>query len=211
MAQTPCDLAGLGVLVTRPAHQADGLCQLIQASGGAPLAFPALEIAPPADPEQAAAYLRRLADFQIAIFISPNAVSRALALLAGAELPPELQLAAVGKGTANALAAAGYSVDITPNERFDSEALLQSRELQAVGGKRVLIVRGVGGRALLGDTLTERGAQVSYAEVYQRRLPECDPTPLLERWDDVDVVVATSGEILDNLWHLLGSEGRARL
>jgi len=38
-------LAGLTVLITRPRHQADGFCKLIETEGGRALRFPVIEIA----------------------------------------------------------------------------------------------------------------------------------------------------------------------
>ena len=118
----------------------------------------------------------------------------------------------MGRGTAKRLAEAGCTVDIVPQGRFDSEALLATRDLQQVAGQRILIVRGDGGRPLLGNTLESRGANVEYAEVYRRLCPNTDTTPLLARWrEDVQIVTATSNEILNNLWAMLGKEGRALL
>ena len=205
-----CNLNGLGVLVTRPQHQAKRLYQLIKACGGRPLLFPALEITEPDDSGPAHNLLAQINNYPIAIFISPNAVTRCLEMLGDQGLPDTLQLAAVGRGTADTLAYAGYTVNIVPEQHFDSEALLETAELTNVQGKSVLIVRGVGGRAHLGDTLKSRGASVDYAEVYQRRIPNVDPQPLLQRWVmDVGVVTVTSLQILDNLWHLLGEQGQA--
>lgn len=205
---TPCALEGLGVLVTRPANQAEGLCRLIESAGGRPLRFPALEILGPAHPEQAKALLARPCDWLL--FVSANAVEFALQLFRG--LPTGARVGAVGQATASALAAAGHPVDLVPEGSFDSEALLASEAMNRVAGQRILIVRGEGGRALLGDTLAERGATVAYAEVYRRTCPDIDPAPLLARWDrDVQSVVATSGEILDNLLAMLGDAGRERL
>ncbi len=185
---------------------------MISASGGRPLSFPGMEIAEPENPLPARERLARLCDYQIAIFVSPNAVSRCLAMLGDQPLPESLELAAVGKGTADTLARAGYAVSIVPEGHFESEALLETPELTAVQGKRVVIVRGVGGRTLLRDTLVSRGAVVDYAEVYQRRLPDADPASLLERWSaDVEVVTVTSQEILENLWQLCGEQGQAQL
>lgn len=99
-----------------------------------------------------------------------------------------------------------------PSDRFDSESLLALPELTDLRGRSVLIVRGSGGRDLLGTTLVERGAEVAYAEVYCRVLPQTNPTALLARWsDDVELVTATSGEVLANLTTLVGEAGRPRL
>ena len=71
------DLSGLGVLVTRPAHQSAGLCRLIEQCGGRALAFPAMEIRPPGDPKTAKQLLDR--SWDLLVYISPNAVRFAVA------------------------------------------------------------------------------------------------------------------------------------
>ena len=206
-----CHLGGAGVLVTRPEHQAGEWCRLIEAHGGRALRLPALAIAGPADPGPARQRLARLDDCRLMIFVSPNAVRQGLALLPDAGLPPGLQVAAVGDATAAALAAAGRPADLVPETSQDSEGLLALPRLQAVADETVLIVRGEGGRPLLGDTLTRRGARVEYLEVYRRVCPETDVGPLLAQWDRVDLVTATSNQILDNLLRLFGEAGRGTL
>lgn len=210
--RSDCDLGGAGILVTRAERQAAGLCDLIVEHGGRALRFPAIEITGPRDPGRVRVLLSAIETYDIVIFVSPNAVSWGLGMLPRGRLPDRLAVAAVGRGSADALTAAGRVVDIIPRERFDSEGLLSTPRLGSVQGKRILIFRGRGGRPLLGDTLRFRGALVDYAEVYQRKLPQTDPAPLLRRWKkDVDLVTATSGEILDNLFILLGPEGSAHL
>ncbi len=201
-----CDLQGEGILVTRPVHQAQELCDLIEARGGRPVPFPALEILPPRDREQASDILRQARGW--VIFVSPNAVNYGLALLEEAAFPLGVKLGTVGKSTAKALRTAGHAVDLLPRERFDSEGLLALPELTRITGQQVVIVRGEGGRPLLGDTLTARGAEVVYAEVYRRHCPEIVPAPLLRRWErEVALVTATSKDILVNLISILGPEG----
>jgi uroporphyrinogen-III synthase len=122
------------------------------------------------------------------------------------------RVAAVGRGTARALTAAGRAPDLVPNDRYESEALLEMPELADMRGRRALIVRGEGGRALFAQAMTERGAEVRFAEVYRRVRPAVDVAPLLARWsEEVGFVMATSDEVLLNLAELLGQEGRARL
>ncbi len=204
-------LRGSGVLVTRPAHQAQQLARLIEAAGGEPILFPALEIFDSADPSVLHALIARLDDFDLAIFISSNAVNKAMELIrAKHELPPRLTIAAIGLGSRKALEHWKVEQVVTPRHRFDSEGLLELPEFQDMRGKRVVIFRGEGGREMLGETLVARGAQLEYAECYRRASPVVDPSLLLQRWarGEVQAVTVTSGESLRNLFDMLGSAGR---
>lgn len=206
----PCDLGGRGVLVTRPAAQAAALCQLIEAANGRAIAVPSIEIAPVPNPEDAAA---RLAEpWDLMYFVSRNAVEQALALVPDGTWPRVDRIAAVGRATAQALRESGRPPDLVPDQRFDSESLLRMPELADMRGRRVLIVRGEGGRTLFAETLTARGAEVAFAEVYRRLRPDFDPAPLLASWGQtVALVTATSEEVLLNLLEMLGPPGRAPL
>lgn len=213
MSVGPCSLAGLGILVTRPAAQSQGLCRLIESSGGRPVPFPTVEIGPPADPAAALSLLSQ--SWDILIFVSRNAVERALAMLSDAGATQDqrvgaihafggAKLAAVGRATAAALQEAGASPDLVPERGHDSEALLALPELTQVAGRRVLIVRGEGGRALLSETLRARGAEVAFAEVYRREVPNVDAEHLLPTWQrEVQILTATSDQVLQNLLDLL--------
>lgn len=206
-------LACKGIVVTRPAHQAAHLADLIRAAGGEPLLFPVIEIADIEDTQPLLALIDRLDEFEWAIFVSPNAVGKALGLIkARRAVPPHLRFAAVGRGSVRELNRFDVVSAIAP-ARFDSEALLAMPELNNVGGKRVAIFRGTGGRDLLGDELAARGAIVEYAACYRRARPCADPAPLLEAWgrNALDAVTVTSSEGLRNLCELLGAGGRQRL
>lgn len=208
------DLHGAGVLVTRPAHQAERLCRLIEAAGGRPVRFPVLAIEPPLDLQPARTLVGRLAHYELALFVSPNAVELGLDLIeAQGGLPPGLRLAVVGAGSARALRARlGRGPDLQPSERFDSEGLLALPALQQVTGWRVAIFRGDGGRELLGQTLRQRGAVVDYAEVYRRVAPTADPAALAALHQGaVDCVTVTSSEGLRNLLELAGADDARRL
>ncbi|WP_018078415.1 uroporphyrinogen-III synthase [Thiobacillus denitrificans] len=201
-------LAGRTVLVTRPTHQAAVLAQAIRTAGGAAFEFPALTIeAVPLD--ELAVPLAQLAAADIAIFISPNAAQFGMAAIrAGGALPAAARIFAVGPGTLRALAAQGLDGVVTPDGQ-DSEALLALPQLNEVAGKRVVIVRGVGGRALLADTLRARGAQVDFLECYRRLRPQADAAALLACWQTggIDAVTVASAETLHNLAALLGAPG----
>lgn len=198
-------LAGIRVLVTRPAHQAQTLCDMITEQGGQAVRFPVIEIKPLPLSQAIIKRLGNLKNVDFAIFISANAVEYGIAqLLAHGGIPDKLKLVTIGKASAEKMRQLiGRTADIYPTEQYNSEALLAHDELQddAVNNKQVIIFRGCGGRELLATTLKQRGAIVHYVEVYQRKQPQPD-NGVLERiqgTDTPDIVTVTSNEGLNNL------------
>ncbi len=205
-------LAGKGVVVTRPVQQARELARLIEGAGATAILFPAIEIREVEDIGPFTRLVDRLEEFDLAVFISPNAIERAMRLIqARRKLPPQLKIAAIGGGSVKALERHGVTGVIAPQARYDSEALLERSEI--AGARRVVIFRGEGGREHLGDTLSARGAAVEYAECYRRVRPALDPSPLLRAWSGggVHAVTATSSEGLRNFAGMIGVPGRERL
>jgi len=197
-------------VVTRPREQAAQLAQHIAQAGGTAILFPLLEISPPADPQPLRELVVRLHEFNLAIFISPNAARYGMKAIHAADaLPAELKIATMGQGSAKALRDLGVQEIIAPHDRFDSEALLALPELQNVKGWRVVIFRGDGGRELLGDTLKARGASVEYAACYRRAKPQQDVTVLLSAHPHA--ITVTSSEALNYLWDMLDEQGKMRL
>lgn len=185
------------VVVTRPAGQSRQLTEALQAAGLDVLGFPLLAIGPAPDDGPLRAALARLAEFSLVVFVSPNAVAYALDALAqvqnapaGGQWPVDVALAVVGPSSVAALAERGIAAPahrvIAPagahgnpetsheTARFDSEALWSELDTTpgAFAGRRVLIIRGNGGRDWLGDRLRESGATVEAVEAYSRTLPE---------------------------------------
>lgn len=203
------ELAGVGVLVTRPEQQATDLVEAIEAKGGSALCFPAIEVTP-RDKAAISADAGSLQNPDIAIFVSPNAVQYGLSWAGSAAI------AAIGPATAAAIEAAGRKVDIRPASGYDSEHLLAQFDAQQVQGKVVRIIRGNGGRELLADALRERGATVEHLPVYARRAPKYSASELdqLEKsWraGKVNVVTAMSVETLTNLVAILPDWCRSQL
>lgn len=203
-------LSGRRIVVTRPAGQAGGLAQRIREAGGEPLLVPAIEIRPLADPAPFQALARRLDAFDLAIFVSRNAVRSALGLLAGRPWPARLKVATVGQGSREELDHFGFSDVIAPAAQSDSEALLALPELREVRGRRVVIFRGDGGRELLGEELAKRGAFVEYAACYRRVRPSGDGLAALWR-RGVDAVAISSAEGLENFLAMLGDGAAEKL
>ena len=213
MAAASC-LAGKRVIVTRPAGQAAHLASALVALGAKPVLFPVLAIFDLEDPNPLLDAAIRLDKFDWAVFVSPNAVDKALSVvLTKRPWPPHLRAATVGRSSEQALAGFGIADVLAPRDRFDSEALLELPELQDMAGKRVVIFRGDGGRELLGDMLTERGADVEYVTCYRRGKPGLDAAPLLKLWNDgqLDAVTVTSSEGLRNLFDMVGKLGQTWL
>lgn len=207
-------LAGKNVVVTRPAHQAETFARLIKDAGGRAILFPAIEIRDVKDPYTVTRLVDRLDQYDLAIFVSPNAVERAMKLISGRRrFPRGLQVATVGGASVRTLERFGITGVLAPQGRFDSESLLELPALAAVNGLRVVIFRGEGGRDVLGETLRSRGAAVEYAECYRRVRPEIDAAPLLQAWSQkgVDAVTATSSEGLRNFADMIGTPGHERL
>lgn len=205
-AREPLPLVGLGVVVTRPAAQAEPMVKRLEALGARVVRLPLLAIEPPLDLEAARADVRAAATCDLAVFVSTNAVDHGLALLRETcgGIPAGMRLAAIGQATAQALEVQARAPDLVPASGFDSESLLVFEELQAerVQGQRVVIFRGNGGREKLSGTLRSRGAEVLYAEVYRRVRPPVDVEALrtLGEANRIDAIVVTSGESLEHLF-----------
>lgn len=207
-------LAGVNVLVTRPADQAGHLCALIENDGGKAIRYPVIEILPVSDQPSLNTIIEQLDSYDLGIFISANAVNYALlAVRAKREFPQNLCLATIGDATRKALEKENLKASIYPTQKFDSEALLALPQMQQIEGKRIIIFRGKGGRELLKKSLQERGAHVDYAELYQRTMPDYHSNDLNLCWDQnaVDIVTVTSNQALDNLFTIAGKAGRDKL
>jgi uroporphyrinogen-III synthase len=204
-------LRGARIVITRPARQAAGLAQQIAALGGKPVMFPAIVILPPADRSALERAQRDLAQYDYAVFVSANAVEYGVG--DPASWPAQLVALAPGPGTASALAAVGIEQVRIPATTMDSEGLLALPELADVAGKRIVIYRGSGGRELLGETLSERGAEVDYVECYRRAKPHGDFATMAAAWraGEIDALTLTSSEGLDNLWELFDDVTRTSL
>jgi uroporphyrinogen-III synthase len=207
-------LSGRGIVVTRPREHAPALAERIRAAGGVPILFPTIEILPPENEDAVSGVISRLEGFQLAIFVSPTAAAQGYVAVSGRRAWPEhLAVAAVGAGTAKALADRGFRDVISPAEEADSEALAALAALQELRGRAVVIFRGQGGRDWLRGELETRGARVEYAECYRRARPQADARGLLARWQTggVEAVSITSAEGLANLFAMLGPTGERYL
>lgn len=202
------------ILVTRPAGQAIHLCGLLEAAGHEAISLPSIEILEPADNYRLEALADTLEEYDLAVFVSVNAVRMGVEfILNQRDWPESTCIATVGASSAEALLPYGLSVDLMPEHQYNSEALLALDELQDMSGQCVVIFRGNGGREVLRDTLLARGADVDYVEVYQRACPVVNVQRMqtLLQPDFLDCITITSNEALQNLYAMAGPEGQPLL
>ncbi len=197
-------LSDYTVLVTRPEHQSHELAGLIREAGGKPLVAPMIGIRAVDDSAGTATIIKQLDAYDIAVFTSRNAVDFSFGLLSVGDLKLDnLEIYAVGLGTALQLKGLGVENVQTPRAVFNSEGLLELAALSParVNGKRDVIFRGRGGRGVLAEVLQARGAEVEYCEAYERFVPDTSLTEVLEGngGDLPDVAIVTSLAGLTNL------------
>jgi len=196
-----------GVLVTRPAGQADALCAAVEAAGYTAHSQPLLELQALSElPPSQRQLLLDLDRYQHVIFISGNAVHFGMACIEDywPQVPVGLTWYAIGDATAALLHGFGIEA-VTPGSAMTSEGLLAVPQLQTVADQRILIIKGEGGRATLREELLRRGASVDELACYRRACPDLPAGELAARLSEwrIGLVMISSGEGLDNLQTLL--------
>lgn len=218
--------AGMGrftAVLTRPAGQSAALAAALEREGIAAFDFPLIDIAPAEDDGPLRAAFGALARYALVVFVSPNAIERALDAAPGLVWPQEVPIGVVGPGSVAALARRGIAAPVhqvvapagaddstvagkpdgEAGARFDSEALwaaLSNRlDLASLNGRPVLIVRGDGGREWLADRLREAGAHVQAVCAYRRIVP----APSAQAWARVRALLQGA----PHAWLLTSSEG----
>lgn len=195
------------ILVTRPSPQGEALVSRLRALGRVAWSFPLINFTPGRELNTLDQALGALGDGDLVFALSQHAVSFAHAQLQQQRLhwPTSVHYFAIGRTTALALHQVNGMDVRYPLDREISEVLLQLPELQNIAGKKALVLRGNGGRELLAETLTARGADVTLCECYQRCPIHYDGAEEAMRWQsrDVTTIVVTSGEMLQQLLTLI--------
>ena len=203
-------LNGLGVLLTRPSAQSQHLTNLLCARGARPLNLPLFEIQPLPDIERQTQVLMAARNSKGWIFTSANAARLAATRLHA----PWPRCFAIGSATAAVLEAQGHSPAERAPQGSTSEALLDHADLQSISGQHFLICTGVGGRDLLEQILSARGAVVERLELYRRTPLPYTATQIGAALQQVTAILCTSGENLQRLVELTpaaqGPQLRAR-
>lgn len=199
-------LHGRTVVVTRARAQASGLAKTLHGLGAQVVELPAIRIEPLTGAEEARAAARSIGEYDVICLTSPNGVELLFEAIADAGLDARAlagaTVAAIGPGTARALAAHGIAADVVP-ERFVAEALVEVLEDVEVEGKRVLVARAAEARDVLPDALRERGANVDVVALYET-VREAPDEKAIAAAQGADYVTFTSSSTVKNLLAALG-------
>lgn len=175
-------LAGKRVVVTRAPGQAGALGNALEEAGAVVIALPTRVTAAPADDGAALrAALGRAGSFAWMVLASPNAVAAVFSVLRDARGLSGLLVAAVGPGTAAALASRGVLADLVaePEPGQGAAAALLGRFPSPHGApSAVLLPRAAGGREELAEGLARLGWTVEAVEAYRSVVPPPDPAAL---------------------------------
>ena len=182
----PRPLRGRTVAVTRARAQASGLARRLEALGANVVQTPVIRVqlldGPPLDPSP----------YDLVCLTSPNGVHALFDRLADANLDARAlagaSVAAIGPGTARALAEHGIAADVVP-ERFVAESLVEA--LADVPVKRALVARARDARDVLPDALRARGAEVDVLALYETVVEPLAP-PALAAARQADYITFTS-------------------
>jgi len=196
-------LFGRRVVVTRSADQGGELTAALSAQGADALVVPTIDVV---DPVDGGAGLRHavadLADVDWVVVTSPNGARRLLAVLRDARDLGGVRVAAVGVGTAAALAQGNIVADLVP-DRFVGEGLVGSFPDAPSGGGRVLLVRAESARAVVPDGLAAKGWSVEVVAAY-RTVAAAVPAELGEQVARADAVTFTSSSTVEHFVAGLG-------
>ncbi len=200
----PRPLAGRTVAVTRARPEASGLARRLRALGAVVLEAPAIRIAPipgpPLDPSP----------YDLICVMSPNGVAEMFERLAAGDPPRDARslaaakIAAIGPGTARALAAHGIRADIVP-ERSVAESLAEA--LEQVPVRRALIARAAEARDVIPEALRARGAEVDILALYET-VAETPSPEVLEQALSADYLTFTSSSTVRFLLAAAGGPER---
>ena len=199
-------LHGRRVVVTRARAQASGLAATLRGLGAEVVEMPAIRIEPRIGSDTVRAAIGSIGDYALVCLTSPNGVQLLFEALRAAKLDARAlagaTVAAIGPGTARALAEHGVVADVVP-ERFVAEALVEALGSVDVSGRRVLVARAAEARDVLPDALRERDAEVDVVALYEtvREEPSAEAVAAAQ---GADYVTFTSSSTVRNLTEALG-------
>ena len=186
------------IVVTRAAHQAAALEDVIRRRGAVPVPYPCIAIAPPQDPSALDAGLAALDEFDWLLLTSANAVRMVSERLSRLKLHPDwtkIKVAAVGPKTGAELRARLAAADFMPTA-FTAECLANSLPLTV--GSRLFLPQSALADETVAGILRTRGAKVSTAVAYHTVIGGGGAdVPAMIRRNEIDALTFTSPSALN--------------
>lgn len=205
----------MSILITRPSPAGEQLTQRLIDAGKHAFHAPLIEIAAGKELSILENKLNKLSTGDYLFLLSKNAVWYANWQLNQLQQswPDTLSYYGIGQSTAKDFQHVSSLTICYPEQGETSEDLLDLPELNQVKNKQILLLRGNGGRDLLAATLSQRGAIVDECECYQRLFIHYSPEDFALQWEkaQVDTLVVTSGEMLQQLFDLVAESKKAWL
>lgn len=205
------------VLNFRAAEDAPALSRLLRDFGARVVECPLIAFEPPASWSAFDSRAARLQPGDWVVFSSATALRWALRRLAelgrSAECLRLARIAAIGEGTAGALAEAGLPVHLIPGTGFQAEGLLDALLPALAPGEPVWLPRAEQGREILIEGLERAGHPVTVTPVY-RTVPApggMAPVADLLARGEVDWMVFTSSFMVRQFLERLPPGGRSWL
>jgi uroporphyrinogen-III synthase len=198
-------LEGVKVLISRPEPAASKLGEQFSKVGAECRLLPAISIRPLPITQALKQIALQLEQFNQVIVISTQAADLGLAFLEQywPQWPAQQHWYGIGDATNQRLSAYDISPEhpLSTASHFDSETLLEHPQLQKLHSQKILILKGKGGRNVLRDSLSERGAKVVEAALYERSLPSYSIETIQQYLLDFApaFIVALSAETVENL------------
>jgi uroporphyrinogen III methyltransferase/synthase len=199
-------LHGRRIVVTRARAQSSGLAATLRGLGAEIIELPAIRIEPRIESDEVRRAIGAIDTYALICLTSPNGARLLFEALEAAGLDARAlagaTVAAIGPGTAAALAERGIAADIVP-KRFVAEALVEALETVEVDGRTVLIARAAEARDVLPEALRERGGKIDVVALYETVRE--DPAPEdVEAAQSADYITFTSSSTVRNLVETLG-------
>jgi len=205
-------LFGQRVMVTRPAEQIGTVADQLSELGAEVIVQPAIRISDPPDWQPVDDALERLDKYDWLVFSSVNGVRYLLRRLMASQADLRrlggVRLAAIGPGTADALAEFHLKADVVPQE-YRAESLASDLTTEA-RGKRFLLARASRGREVLAQQLRSAGGLVDQVVVYSSSDPASPDEEVKKRLASgrIDWVLVTSSAIARSLVTMFGPDLR---
>lgn len=188
-------LAGWRVLVPRGGRWGDGVAAAVRSRGATAVVAPLINFAVAADPDRLAHELRRLEAGEFDWLVVSSATTVDVLVSHGIRFPEATRVAAIGETTAQALAVAGYRVDVAPQSDSSARSLVREWPPEHARG-RALVPHSESTDPTLEAGLARLGLEATFVSAYRTVGVAAQPDVVEDmRRGRIDAALVTSGSV----------------